>query len=723
MIEYYHKIIEGTVLNGEHLELPRAHSIYDVARYQQPYVTDIECRSNEHGDEIILLKLCFLEVPDQPVFSIHEEEEIAIICHSEEKRLPEVYALRKDFPIGLPHSIATPFVRPVLLCVSDIEYADMRPQFNAYDFLKSIRRWFNLNSINKLHENDRPLDMYYMPKEVCCILNQADWDKTYVKYTQISNIKNQIVTSTIKFVDKLTGNPTHYLIQLPVKKVYSDNFVRIPQRMGDFQNINSTEEFTLIDILKQDLSKLKKRYVNLPILLLITINQKRTNGNDESYDYFIIKTENNTTINKIIDKMRKLSSSKFEEWFYRIQVKIALAEIMVSRRLNSIFNGITSSFSKISILGAGTLGSSVIDHIVREGIAEEIVIADYDILNPHNLSRHTMAIDKVMKTKLQAIKETYNGIFGQRINIIEKNALSMTEYEERRFFKDTQLVVDFSTSIAVEHHLANKDGQYRRCTSFLNLKGDEIVLMMEDKDRHHRLDLLEMDYYRNLIVDKRFKHHLEQGQNIRTNNFSCRAESTILNYENVRILSAIVSSQIRKHYMENECYLGIWRFDTSNGTVESIPMRISSWRILFSNENCTVWLSLDVEEEINQMSINSSTVETGGCLFGSYDRDYNTIYIYYMMLAPKDSIQLPVSFIRGFEGLEEEYERISKLTYNQVRYLGEWHSHPNMSNLPSSTDNQQFKELSEEQQAQDLPFVQIIHGNNGLFVRGVMKSY
>lgn len=64
MIEYYSKIIDGTVLNGEQLKLPRARSIFDVARKQHPNVTDIECRCNEHGDEIILLKLCFLEIPD-----------------------------------------------------------------------------------------------------------------------------------------------------------------------------------------------------------------------------------------------------------------------------------------------------------------------------------------------------------------------------------------------------------------------------------------------------------------------------------------------------------------------------------------------------------------------------------------------------------------------------------------------------------------------------------
>jgi len=55
-----------------------------------------------------------------------------------------------------------------------------------------------------------------------------------------------------------------------------------------------------------------------------------------------------------------------------------------------------------------------------------------------------------------------------------------------------------------------------------------------------------------------------------------------------------------------------------------------------------------------------------------------------------------------------------------VRYLGEWHSHPNMPNTPSVTDKKQFEELWEEQQSQDLPFVQIICGNNGLFITAAM---
>lgn len=338
---------------------------------------------------------------------------------------------------------------------------------------------------------------------------------------------------------------------------------------------------------------------------------------------------------------------------------------------------------------------------------------------PHNLSRHTLSTDKVMTSKVRSIKDIYHGILSQKINAIEGNFLTLKQNEEEQLFKDTDLVMDFSTSIAVERKLATASQVYRRCTSFLNPKGDEIVLLMEDQNRNFRLDLLEMDYYRNLIVDKRFVQHLVEVETVQTNSFSCRSESMILNYENVRILGAIISGQIRKCYTKGNAYLGIWHFDAENGTVSNLPMAITDWHheIL---DGIQVYISNAVEKEIQTMVEASPDKETGGCLFGSYDRDHNSIYVYYMVPAPEDSIHTPVSFVRGFKGLTTEYERITKLTYHQVRYLGEWHSHPDMPNTPSSTDKKQFEELCKEQQSQDLPFVQMIHGNNGLFITAVM---
>lgn len=709
MTEYNHKIIKGSQIKGDSLRHMRAKAIYNAALHH-PYAKDILCYVNSKGDSIIRMILTHLEIPDEPVYDIYDTEEIAIICHPEDINMPEVYALRKDFPTKLPHSNAKPFIRPVSLCVSDVPFSDMRPQFNAYDFINCIRRWFSLNSVNKLHEEDRPLEVFFGFNEVCCILNERVHYNPYIRYS-----KKTEFSSTLECVDK--NKSTHYLVRIPTEKIYASGFVQIPKTLGDLKNIQSTAQFTLPESLLTILTASVAGKSTLPVALLVFVTQTRKDDKKTSCDLFLIKT--NSSPWEIVNKKKTLSLQAFEGWFYNLPIEVALLNFMTSQESNAINNGIKDRINKVSIIGCGTLGSAVIDHFIRQGCSYEIDLLDYDILFPHNLSRHTLPTNKVMTSKVCSIKDLYHGISYQKIVAIDGNFLSLQRHDQERLLKNTELVMDFSTSIAVQRKLANDEGDYRRCTSFLNPKGDDIVLLMEDKERMFRLDLLEMNYYRNLIVDKRFYQHLEQKDIIRTNSFSCRSESLILNYENVRILSAIVSKQIRKHNSLGTACLNIWHIDEETGTVSSLPMDITNWRYKEVND-IRVYVSEAVINEI-ESSVNASPEkETGGCLFGSYDRDYNIIYVYYMVSAPGDSIQTSVSFIRGFKGLTSEYERITKLTYHQVRYLGEWHSHPNMANTPSDTDKQQFKELWKEQQTQDLPFVQMIHGNNGLYIAATM---
>lgn len=709
MTDYNNKVIKGSEVRGEQLRLPRARSIY-MAALRHPLVEDVTCRINGNGDEIVLMKLIQLEVPDEPVKDIHDEEDVAIVCHKEDVLIPEVYALRKDFPTELPHSNAKPYSHPVSLCVSDVTFADIRPQFNAYDFIGLIRRWLSQNSINQLHESNRPLEVFFGFHEACCVMNERVDANPYVRYS-----KKTKLSSTLEFVEK--GHATHYLVSLPTERVYTSNFARIPQTMGDLQSVQSTADLTLTDSLQIVLFKSVAGKAALPLVLMVYITQLSKDNKKTSHNLFLIKT--NYTPREIVQKKVTLSDNAFEQWFFALPVEAVLLDLMTSRDGNAINNGIKESFIKTGVIGTGALGSAVIDHFVREGCSEEVVIVDFDILLPHNISRHTLTTDKVMTSKVRSIKEGYRGIHFQKITAIDGNIFTLTPHDRDRLYKGTELIIDVSTSIAVERLLAREDKPLRRCTSFLNPKGDDVVLLMEDKSRIHRLDLLEMDYYRSMIVDERFAYHLERTETIQTNTFSCRSESMILNYENVRVLSAIVSNQIRKYFKEKKACLNLWHFDAEDGIVSSFPMAIAEWHCEIIN-GVQVYISSEVEKEIHSQAERSVDKETGGCLFGSYDRDYNSIYVYYMVPAPEDSIHTPVSFVRGFKGLTTEYERITSLTYHQVRYIGEWHSHPNMRNTPSGADNKQFDELWAEQQSQDLPFVQMIHGNNGLYVRAAM---
>lgn len=709
MKDYNVKIVRGSEVRGEQLRLARARSIY-TALIRHCYVEDVSCYINSDEDEIIRAKLICLEVPDEPINDIRSTEEIAIICHKEDISLPEVYALRKDFPTELAHTNAGTYSRPVSLCVSDITFSDIRPLFNAYDFITSIRRWFSLNSENKLHEADRPLEVFFAFQEMCCLMNIPKDNNPYARYSKKSKL-----TSTLDFVDK--DNATHYACWLPTEKIYASNFARIPRTFGDLRRINSSIHESLTDTLLLLLQRTVAGKATLPLLLLVYVTQQNQAGTKSNKNLFIIKTA--CSPNEVLVKKRKLSTKSFEEWFYQLPVEVAMVLDMDSRQENALRNGVKNTLSKIAIIGSGTLGSALTDHFVREGVTKELVITDFDFLFPHNISRHILPANKVMTSKVKSIKDLYKGIFGQKLTALEGNYLSLSKQDKERLNNGTQLIIDVSTSIAVERHLAREQGDKRRCTSFLNPKGDDLVLLMEDAARTHRLDLLEMDYYRNLIEDHRFEHHLEQTEKARTNTFSCREESVILNYENVRILAGILSQQIRKHFLDEKEYLNVWHLNMEDGTVKNLPMSVSVWK-QYSFSNVTVYLSSIVEDKMKIMYENSPNAETGGCLFGSYDRDYGIIYVYYMVEAPEDSIHTPVSFVRGFGGLTEEYERITALTYHQVRYLGEWHSHPNIPNRPSAIDEQQFNEMSTEQQSQDLPFIQIIYGKNGLYVRGVM---
>lgn len=124
-------------------------------------------------------------------------------------------------------------------------------------------------------------------------------------------------------------------------------------------------------------------------------------------------------------------------------------------------------------------------------------------------------------------------------------------------------------------------------------------------------------------------------------------------------------------------------------------------------------LSIVIDWDINDINVTMllSLAYVMGYLLNALSALLEPLYYWFIGGKPSDKL---------LKGLTAEYERITKLTYHQVRYLGEWHSHPNMPNTPSETDKKQFKELWEEQQSQDLPFVQMIYGNNGLFVSAAM---
>ena len=108
--------------------------------------------------------------------------------------------------------------------------------------------------------------------------------------------------------------------------------------------------------------------------------------------------------------------------------------------------------------------------------------------------------------------------------------------------------------------------------------------------------------------------------------------------------------------------------------------------------------------------------ETGGAIVGIADMSRNAIQLAHAFPEPEDSRSSPTRFERGVFGLVELIEDVARRSMHQVRYLGEWHSHPRYANAhPSDTDIAQLAYLGGELAADGLPGLMAIAAHRGDF--------
>lgn len=712
MKSYNHKVIKGAVVRGDQLRLPRAISIYNSISVAADCDL-VECRKQSDGSEVILFTIRRIGVPDEPAYDIHDTEEVAVICKEKDVMMPEVYALRKDFPVALPHSNAKEFLRPVSLCISDVPFLDIRHQFSAFDFIGYIRRWFLLNSLNKLHEADRPIEIFFAARMTCELKLDR---KRHCNYALLTHKTN--TTYTVEHVEK--NKASHFIIGICLDSVVTRNFASLPETVADLASLKDINGVELHHaILNQYLSVVSNDN-NLPLLVLLYVEQKKEGHPTENrIDLFVIKFEQQIKFLK--SKLKRLSEDSFDMWFGSLKIDILFIFPQPLISLNRDYNRINHNVHKIAFIGTGTLGSNVVDNILREGFCEKAVLIDYDIYYPHNTARHILPIKSTMEYKATAMKNYLEGINEQKIDVLLENFFSLNSHQKEMAFGDASIIVDASTSVAVERSLAyeNRQKKSRNCTIFLNPKGTDLVLLFEDSDAENRLDLLEMSYLRALLVSPSLSSHLDMSDMIRTNDFSCRSESSVINYDNVKMLSAIASQQIKRCTSCNDSFVGIWHVDEAEGTVTKTTPAIQAWET-FEVDTIHVLLAKDLKEEISSILQFKGNCETGGCLLGCYDKDRKYIYVIYQINEPKDSKSSPCSFVRGCYGLTDSIDDIRLKSGNQVRYIGEWHSHPKGSSSPSTTDKKQFKDMSEQLGSEDVPFVQLIYGNDGIYVNAII---
>lgn len=84
--------------------------------------------------------------------------------------------------------------------------------------------------------------------------------------------------------------------------------------------------------------------------------------------------------------------------------------------------------------------------------------------------------------------------------------------------------------------------------------------------------------------------------------------------------------------------------------------------------------------------------ENGGMLAGRYSADRHTVYIE-SVVVPMEKVMGRATFMRNTKGLEKVWKELTK---EGLRYVGEWHSHPNGSTQYSGTDLMAMVDIEKE---------------------------
>jgi hypothetical protein len=718
---YSYPVIQGEIISINDLKLPRAKKIATTAtKYPYCLKESIALLRQEDGSEVIILTLD-IEVYQKNKFNgIQAYEDIAIICQEADNSFPDIYALREDFKTGLPHTHATGYEHPVCLCISEENFIEIKHKFNAFEFLENIRSWLSLTSQNKLHSEDQPLEPFFITKGSVIFPNKDLLNKRlYLK---------QISSTLYCFQDNPDGNSAFFLLPF-LSDPQVHGFVRkqptLIKDLSDFIIING-EPFAkqLTDVLqttKNDLLQ-NKELLHLKMGFYCEIPVKRyihdTTPSGIERLFFLT----NFTVKHIGEHLgiwESMNGSVVP--IVGARVKLELAENIAidtysvffdfDRNNASIFNNISNNEENYTLIGVGALGSQVLSNFARMGFGKWTII-DFDILYPHNLARHVLCRDSLGLNKAESISKYTNELLNEEF-ATPINANFIVESKEKDIIQklsDSKAIIDISTSVAVARILARdykETIRSQRISAFLNPRGTDLVLLAEDKRRHHRLDFLEMQYYRLLFHTEQLHNHLdvENTSKVRYARNSCREITSRINHTDVVLFSSIAAKAIKKTIETGKASISIWQMDENSFEVKNhyfTPTKwmrkvIKDWKIYIDH-----WL-------INQMQLyrkQKLPKETGGVILGSVDFERKIIYIVDSIFAPKDSIEREESFIRGKDNLLSTYEKYKEITDNQIQYLGEWHSHPiGYTARPSSYDNKLFADLKDIMSKQGSPFV------------------
>jgi hypothetical protein len=732
--------IDGERINPEFLKHRRSGAIVRAAR-ELPYFSFIEAKSQVLRDGYVeegVIVDVEPEIPQNVVYDIRRVERIAILIPANDDKMPEVWALRADFP-RVPHTNLRTYDVPKSLCLYD-DPGEVALTWTGAKFLEDIRVWLSRTAKGELHRENQPLEPFIVSSHPRLILPWDCLTSVTAGGTQDIVIRR---LGTDGRTNVLIGRRKENVNLEPSESLFRILFIDLPVQTHGvintepivFQNLRILFEKVGIDLLSLVRDSLKEiisqqRSLRPKFLLVVVRIAKRRSelGNVESYEWwsFWIRAEVHELGCAIgiwqkqgadIGSLLAVDTSQQGDGVPVETLNTTFSFNKHTARLTSKTTNLGDY--EIGVIGCGAIGSQVFLNLVRMGIGQWFLVDD-DILLPHNLARHAAFGDCVGHSKSFVLSELANAILDESVTVSfdEKilQADQITKELKGRLYKADYLL-DATTSLSATRTISRDvDSQARRMAIFVNPNGTDAVLLCEDRSRSVRLDALEMQYYRLVITNPRLKSHLRKPETGMQYSNSCRDVSTTIPQDNVAILSGLLTRGIREQLARTEAIIRVWSLNENDLDIESLlapcvypvnEIDSGEWKIIVDH---------GLLEKITSARQGRLPNETGGVLVGCHDTRRKIIYIVDTILSPPDSKERKTAYIRGAAGLKKDLLRIKARSGEMVNYVGEWHSHPRGNSAePSLSDLSVLKWLDDIMRPFGMPALMMIAGDSNNF--------
>ena len=677
--------------------------------------TDSRCDELELDFEVVGL-------PQYRSIPVRNIEPITIYISNEET-LP-IVTVRDDFPI-VPHlNVHEDNVRKSL-CYSDLCYHEIRHKLNGRFLLTCIENWFRKTSMNQLHCPDQPLEPSFPYVNNVIVWNgqlgKPYFDKYIVEDREFGKLMYQ------------SSDGNYFAVfSLPVPPDFSNLIHNMPQTLLEllcsFKNSDTiiTWLTDLLSIVR--FPKIYNKYFRqerntllaCKVLINIAIPKQRTDGAPiETFDLrsFVI---DKSLKDILTDYGLSLNGSKIEPSKHtggngaNIAITPFIVHLAQSKLKCRCANLVDEADGEkhFSLVGVGAIGSHILNNCLRSGYGKWTII-DHDYFWPHNIARHVLTSNDIGYSKVKSLEKVANHIQSDSDLVAIASDVFGKDKSLSLAFGQSDIILDASASIAVERHLAlDVQSDARRISCFLNPQGTATIMLLESVDRSARLDLLEMQYYRELLKNEKYSDHMSLPETM-VYSGTCRSISSRISQDNISLSAALCCKAIKLHTSNANGEIIIWTHATDS--VEKESFMADKW-ITHEYGGWKVELSLSLLGEMRTDREKALPNETGGVLIGAYDIARKRIYVVSQVMAPEDSISSPTSFIRGCANLPERLKYIHEITLDNLTYIGEWHSHPSVNTQRSTDDVKLHKAIVDYNRENCLPGCMMILGTDNFSI-------